>query len=427
MPPLVLASASPRRAELLRRVGIEVEVQPADTDETVREGESATACAVRLAAAKADGVFAELTDRWVLAADTVVEQGGVVLGKPADAAQARSMLISLSGQPHRVTTAFSLRGPDCARDGQVTTEVRFRDLSDPEIQGYVFAGEWRGKAGGYAVQGMAAVFVAEVRGSVSNVIGFASCRGGHCADRSRRRRGRFQLRCFRVSESVADRLAAVSARIAAACARADRDPASVTLVAVSKRHPAEAVMAAHRAGARDFGENYAQELVAKAATCADLADVRWHFIGKLQRNKAKLVVGRAALIHAVDTSRLAAEIDARAGVAGVRQAVLIAVNVAGESTKSGVSGADAGALVAAAAALPRLDVQGLMTMPPPVRDPEENRPHFRALAGLARQLATPEVPLGVLSMGMSSDLEVAVEEGATIVRVGTAVFGPRPG
>ncbi len=214
------------------------------------------------------------------------------------------------------------------------------------------------------------------------------------------------------------RLAAVRARIAAAAERAGRSLKDVTLVAVSKTHPAAAVRAAYAAGQRDFGENYAQELVAKRAELADLDDARWHFIGRLQRNKAKDVAG-AALIHAVDGAPLADAL-ARRVPAGARQDVLVQVNIAGETTKAGVSPDEAPALVDAIAALPALRCVGLMTMPPPVAQPEDNRPHFRALAALARRLG-----LAQLSMGMSDDFEVAVEEGATLVRVGTAVFGAR--
>jgi hypothetical protein len=217
---------------------------------------------------------------------------------------------------------------------------------------------------------------------------------------------------------IAGRLAEVRGRIAAAAARAGRRADDVTLVAVTKTHPAMAVRAAYAAGQRDFGENYAQELVAKRAELADLDDARWHFVGRLQRNKAKDVVG-AALIHAVDGEALA-EALARRVAAGARQEVLVQVNLAGEATKAEVAPEEVPALVEAIAALPAIRCVGLMTMPPPAARPEDNRGHFRALAALAGRIGLRE-----LSMGMSDDFEVAVEEGATIVRVGTAIFGPR--
>lgn len=169
--PLVLASASPRRRELLARIGIPVEVAPADADESPIPGESAVACARRLADAKAAAVAARLPDRWILAADTVVEIDGDILGKAADEAEATAMLVRLVGREHRVTTGFAVRGPGVQVIEHVTTGVLMRAATDAELADYVAAGEWLGKAGAYAVQGMAAAMVREVRGSVTNVIG----------------------------------------------------------------------------------------------------------------------------------------------------------------------------------------------------------------------------------------------------------------
>lgn len=221
-------------------------------------------------------------------------------------------------------------------------------------------------------------------------------------------------------EGLAARLAAVRERVARAAERAGRRAEEVTLVAVGKTHPAEAIRAAVAAGARDLGENYVQELRAKQAELGELAGVRWHFVGRLQKNKAKDVVGRVALVHAVDSAELAAVLSRRAAVAAVTQDILVEVNVAGEATKAGVAPAEVPALVAAIGALPALRCVGLMTMPPPVERADDNRPYFRAVAALARALGLPQ-----LSMGMSDDFEVAIEEGATIVRVGTAIFGER--
>ncbi len=222
--------------------------------------------------------------------------------------------------------------------------------------------------------------------------------------------------------TIADRLARVRERVVAAAARAGRAADSVTLVAVAKTHPAEAVRAALAAGARDLGENYVQELRGKQALLGELGDVRWHFIGKLQKNKAKDVVGRVALVHTVDDAELAQVLARRAAAAGVVQDVLVEVNVGGEAQKAGVAPAALPALLDAIAALPAgVRCVGLMTIPPPAHAPEDNRVHFRALAGLARAHALP-----VLSMGMSDDFEVAIEEGATHVRVGTSIFGVRP-
>jgi pyridoxal phosphate enzyme (YggS family) len=208
----------------------------------------------------------------------------------------------------------------------------------------------------------------------------------------------------------------VRERIERACARAGRSASEVTLVAVSKTQPAAAVREAYAAGQRVFGENYVQELVEKAGALADLDGLRWHFIGHLQRNKVKDVVRVGAMIETVDSERLAAEIDKRA--ASTR--VLLQVNVAGEAQKSGCSPEELDALVPAVRALQLLERTGLMTVPPLGEAPEASRPHFARLRELAQRHALKE-----LSMGMSADLEVAIEEGATLVRVGTAIFGSR--
>jgi PLP dependent protein len=229
--------------------------------------------------------------------------------------------------------------------------------------------------------------------------------------------------------TIAERWRAVTARVAAACERAGRPAADVTIVAVSKTHPADAIREACAAGATDFGENYAQELAAKAAELAagspaGAPALRWHFIGRLQRNKVRLVAGKVALIHAVDSADLAVEIARRAD--GAVRSILLAVNVGGEATKGGVTPDAAPPVARALAAVAGTSLDGLMTMPPPTDDPEASRPHFLALRALRDRLADElGRPLPVLSMGMSHDFEVAIACGATHVRIGTAIFGSR--
>jgi hypothetical protein len=217
--------------------------------------------------------------------------------------------------------------------------------------------------------------------------------------------------------SVAEGLSQVRARIAAACARAGRDPAGVELIAVSKLQPEALLQEAYQAGHRAFGENYAQELRDKSEHLSALAGVRWHFIGPLQANKAKYVARAAHVFHAVDRLEIAAELSKR------RQGTPLEVLVqiwSGEETKSGASREEAPELVEQIRALPQLKVVGLMAMPPLSEDPERVRPYFRALRELADSLGLPQ-----RSMGTTADYEVAIEEGATMVRVGTAIFGAR--
>jgi pyridoxal phosphate enzyme (YggS family) len=226
--------------------------------------------------------------------------------------------------------------------------------------------------------------------------------------------------------TIARRLQQIHSRIDAAAARAGRAPADVRLVAVSKTRPAEDVSAAFRAGQAIFGENYVQELNAKAPLVPE--PVEWHFIGHLQSNKVRQIAGLVTLIHSVDRLSLAEEINRQWARLGTVCGVLVQVNISGEATKSGTTEEGALELVRAIAGLPNLRVQGLMTMPPFFDDPEAARPYFRELKRLAGVIARegiPGVEMKELSMGMSGDFEAAIQEGATLVRVGTAIFGER--
>jgi pyridoxal phosphate enzyme (YggS family) len=219
-------------------------------------------------------------------------------------------------------------------------------------------------------------------------------------------------------------VAAIRARIAAAAARAGRSAAEVTIVAVTKGHPLERAREAALAGLPDLGENRVQEALAKQAAWPG-APVRWHLIGHLQRNKAKLAAGRFVLIHSLDSVRLADALESAAAAAGIVQDVLVEVNVAREPQKSGVTLEAAPDLVGHAAALGHLKLRGLMAMAPYAADAGVQRRVFRQLRELRDRLASAEVDLAILSMGMSGDFEIAVEEGATMVRLGTILFGER--
>ncbi len=223
---------------------------------------------------------------------------------------------------------------------------------------------------------------------------------------------------------IAKNLQGVRGRIAAAARRVHREPEEVTLVAVSKVHKETSIREAYGAGQRHFGENYAQELRDKGAALADLPDIIWHFIGHLQRNKAKMVVSTGAVIETVDSLRLVAELDGLAERSSRRISCLIQVNVGEEEQKSGVAAEEATALLEGVERAQHLDAGGLMTIPPFDLNPEETREHFIALRELRDSLGGAG-RLPHLSMGMSNDYEVAVEEGATLVRVGTAIFGRR--
>ncbi len=226
---------------------------------------------------------------------------------------------------------------------------------------------------------------------------------------------------------VAENLEIVRQRLAGTCRRCGRDETDVQLVAVSKTFSPEVIREAIAAGQRDFGENYVQELLAKQESLAAEL-VRWHFIGHLQTNKVRSIIGSVHLIHSVDSFRLAEEIHRRAERIGRTVGILVEVHMTDEATKSGVAPADAPDLIREIARLDRVAIRGLMTMGPFSDDPNDSRPAFRRLRELRARIdeaALPGVRLEHLSMGMTHDFEVAIEEGATIVRIGTAIFGSR--
>ena len=219
-------------------------------------------------------------------------------------------------------------------------------------------------------------------------------------------------------------LEAVRARVAQAAERARRDPAGVGIVAVTKGHPLAAVREAAAAGLLDIGENRVQEALEKQEAWPD-APVRWHLIGHLQSNKARRAVGRFALVHSLDSAHLADELEKAAAAAGVVQEVLVQVNVAREPQKTGVAPEQADELVQYVRSKPHLRLQGLMTMAPLTDDVVVIRTTFRGLRELRDLLTTPDSRLPTVSMGMSSDFEIAIEEGATLLRLGTVLFGER--
>ncbi|HEY4840379.1 MAG TPA: YggS family pyridoxal phosphate-dependent enzyme [Terriglobales bacterium] len=230
--------------------------------------------------------------------------------------------------------------------------------------------------------------------------------------------------------SIAENIARVHERIAVVARRAGRNPDEITLMAVSKTFPAQSIREAYAAGLRVFGENRVQEFAGKAAVLGDLTDLEWHLIGHLQTNKAAKATELFDCVDSVDSLRMAEKLNTSAGIASKILPVLIEVNVGGETAKSGVA-PDSGELeqiLTSATRWGNLKINGLMTVPPYAEDPEGSRTYFRQLRQLRERTAArslPEVGMEVLSMGMSHDFVVAIEEGATCVRVGTAIFGER--
>ena len=218
----------------------------------------------------------------------------------------------------------------------------------------------------------------------------------------------------------------VLARIQASTERACRPAGSVVLIAVSKKQSAEAIRAAHAAGQRAFGESYLQEALDKQALLVDLSDIEWHFIGRIQSNKTRQIAAHFDWVHGVADLGHARRLSEQRPASRPPLNVCLQINLSGEASKGGVEPDEVGALLEQCRELPGLRVRGLMTLPALSEDETEQRRPFRALRELRDRLATPDCPLDVLSMGMSDDLEAAILEGATQVRIGTAVFGARP-
>ncbi|MBE6010151.1 MAG: YggS family pyridoxal phosphate-dependent enzyme [Lachnospiraceae bacterium] len=225
---------------------------------------------------------------------------------------------------------------------------------------------------------------------------------------------------------VTENLAIVNQKIAEACDRAGRSREEVTLIAVSKTKPVSLLEEAYQAGARHFGENKVQEMMDKIPALPE--DIKWHMIGHLQRNKVKYLIGKTTLIHSVDSMRLAEEISRLSVKNNCLTDILIEVNIAEEESKFGTSRNEAISLVEEVSGLPGIRICGLMTIAPYVEDPEDNRKYFREIKKLSVDIANrniDNVSMSILSMGMTGDYEVAIEEGATMVRVGTGIFGER--
>jgi MAF protein len=401
---------------------------PADIDERARDGESPVELALRLAREKAVAVAERLRGerRQVLGSDTIVVLDDRVLGKPRDREDALRLLRALAGRTHTVVTAVAVVDSQslAVRERAVESRVTLRSASDEELRRYVATGEPLDKAGGYAIQGEGGWLVSHLEGSRSNVIGLPVEETLALLAETRDPGD---------DPAAGERLRAVQERIERACRRAGRAVGEVRLVGVCKGQPADRIAPAVRAGVSLLGENYVQELREKRRRLeailepAEAARLRWRLIGGLQRNKARAAVSLVHAVDSLDRASLAAELDRHAAAAGVVLDVCLQVNLSREPQKGGVLEEDVAELLARCASLESLRVVGLMTIPAESPSPEASRPVFARLRELRDTLR--ESPGGEelheLSMGMSGDFEVAIEEGATLVRVGTALFGPR--
>jgi MAF protein len=443
---LVLASQSPRRRELLERAGFSFTVSTSQISEILDENLNLAARIEDLAVRKAEAWIqgrnpSELRDVLVLSADTVVALGDIVLGKPRDSEENLSFLRRMSSREHVVITAVCLVKAATGElaVGHGLTRLRFRHLGEDEMRAYVESGDGLDKAGGYGIQGAAGKFVDHMEGDFDNVMGLPIsvvhsllASKGWSVDGAHSNSNGAAAAKATTGEVIARNLQQVRERIAAACARAGRAPSDVRLVAVSKTKPVELIREAIAAGQNVFGENYVQEAVDKIN---QFPRAEWHFIGSLQTNKAKQVAGRFALVHSVDRLKLASALDAALEKTTVTeietvQPILLQVHVGDESTKHGFSFEELPQAAKEISQMKHLSIRGLMALPPLEDSEEKSRVHFAKLRE-ALEIVKAQLPpeqrglVRELSMGTSGDLEAAILEGATLVRVGTDIFGAR--
>jgi len=410
---VVLASASPRRLALLRGAGLAVTLRPVDIDEVENANEAPDAFAERMAVTKAQRCQESCPGRVILAGDTVVTYSGKILGKPVSAEEAATMLRGLSNRTHQVVTGWAILGQDGdLQSGTVTADVDFEDLTEETIASYVLTGEPMDKAGAYGIQGQGGTLVRSYRGDFSTIVGFPLPTILSALSR------------IGVIESglTAHRLRCIQGRIAAAAAECGRSPAEITIVGAGKSQSSDCLQRLYDLGMRHFGESYVQEFRQKVSCLPD--DITWHFIGRLQRNKVKHLIPGTTYVQTVDSLRLAETIASNAQKTGNKISCLVQVNLGNEESKAGVSEAETELLIDQLSQFGSLSVVGLMAIPPR-GGLSESRHWFRRLRRLRDNLATPERPLSELSMGMSADFDGAVLEGATMIRLGTILFGER--
>lgn len=416
---VILASASPRRQDLLARIVYPYTIVPADIDESPLPQESPTDYVHRLARSKALVVSADYPAHAVLGADTIVVLDGEMLGKPRDPEDALRMLARLAGRHHEVHTgvAWALNA-QVRHSGHFTSEVHLRPSSDQELAAYVATGEPLDKAGAYAIQGDAGSLVTRVEGSVTNVIGLPLAE----TEKMARALGLESPGGVLPPDAVERRFRAVSGEIQATAAAHGRPIDDVRLITVIKGLPVELAEAAVRAGARDLGENYVQEAQAKRARIGP--GPRWHLIGPLQSNKAKLAAANFDLVHTISSAKTAKALARHAD--SVRR-ILLQVNVSGDPQKAGLKIEEVGPLAENLRQETGLEIEGLMTIGRAEVSSETTRSCFASLAACLADLRDQELVQGdTLSMGMSGDYGLAIAEGATLVRLGTAILGNRP-
>lgn len=403
MKKIVLASQSPRRAEILKKAGYSFVSFPVFISEIPNENLSLDEQIIDIAKRKAmacqDLRPDKNPDNIILASDTMVCLQNLAIGKPENEQDAFNTLKKLSGKMHEVKTAIVLLDQATSEITShiETSQVYFKNLTDPDIWDYINTGEPMDKAGSYAIQGLGKKFVEKFVGDYNNVVGLPL----EALEKL------FAKKNWIFEKSAWTR---ISAELSS----------GQNLLAVSKLQPIEKIRKLASLGQRAFGENYIQEALEKIETLNDL-NVEWHLIGPLQKNKVKYLKNHFAYLHAIDSLELAELVSKKAAEVGYVQKIFIQVNLAQEATKAGFDETSLKNAWSKLCALTNVKIVGLMTMPPLQNVAQENAIYFKKLKDLADQLNVKE-----LSMGTSTDYEVALKEGATWVRIGTVLFGERP-
>lgn len=412
---IILASQSPRRAEILKNAGYKFVSFPVSISEIPNENLSLDDQIIDIARRKGlasyEKLLAEkpvhhdvdLKNDIIIASDTMVCFENKAIGKPNDENHAFTILKKLSGQTHYVKTALFVYDLEASKIvSQIETSiVQFKNLSDKEILDYIQTGEPMDKAGAYAIQGLGAKFVEHFQGDYQNIVGLPLKRLENIfADQH------WILECSKINEVYFKQVK-------------EQLKPQQHLLAVSKLQPISKIEALYKLGQKDFGENYIQEALAKIESLNTL-DIQWHLIGPIQKNKVKYLKSNFAYIHSIDSYELAHLVSEKALQINYKQKIFLQINLSQEPSKSGFTLNELTECWSKLTQLDGIHIVGLMTMPPLQNESEENRSYFKNLSNLAQNLGLTE-----LSMGTSHDYEVALEEGATWIRLGTVLFGER--
>jgi MAF protein len=420
----VLGSASPRRQHLLKLCGHPFKIQTSSVDECQEAGEKPQEFALRMAKEKAlDVAKISTNSQVVIGGDTVVALGTKILGKPSSKDDAKATLMMLSGRTHEVWSGWAIaryneEGQcEVRQSGVALSQVTMRELTETEILDYIDDGEPLDKAGSYGIQGKGGRFVVGLKGSFFAVIGLPMIDLFDALA---------QLGAIRSEGGLLRRGIQIRERVAQAAWRSGRTIEAVEILAVSKKHSVDRIKYAQSCLFTHFGENYFQELIEKSAYFDERTQFKphWHYIGTIQGKKARRIGATAQWIHGLTRYSEAEKLSQGAMSVNHVLKAMIQVNLSSEESKGGIPREEVVELLATCHSLEGINVVGLMTFPP-LALPEENRRYFRALRELRDDLEREGYSLPHLSMGTSDDFEVAIEEGATWVRLGRSLFGAR--